>query len=86
MQDHVEVSIVGLDLRVLHRRHRVFDRQRMEPERVGQDQRFRDRGGREIDPHVHAAALLQPGAIDARRALGDAVAVNEDRDQPSPPL
>ena len=52
----------------------------MERERVAEDQRFGNRRRREIDPDDDTRRRIEPGAIDARRLLGLAVAVDEDRD------
>jgi hypothetical protein len=83
VEDDVEIPVVRLDLRVLPRRQRILDRQRMERERGAQEERFRDRRRREIDPDERAGCRIQPGAIQTRRLPGLAVPMNEDRDQPS---
>src|SRR5262249_16908216 len=66
--------------RVLHGAHRVLDRQRMKAERVAEDERFRNRGRRQIDPEVDARRWVEPPAIEARDLLGLAVPMNEDAD------
>jgi hypothetical protein len=53
----------------------------MEGERIAEDERLGNRRRRQIDPQDDAGCRVEPGAIDAGRLLGAAVAMDEDRDQ-----
>jgi hypothetical protein len=79
VQDDVQVAVVGLGLRVLDRAPRVLDRQRMERERVAQNQQFGNRRRREVHPQGHTRRRVEPPAVYLGGLLRPAVAVNEDR-------
>src|SRR5262245_16748706 len=81
MQNHIEVPVVGLDLRVVYFCHRVLDRERMEGERIRENQRLGNRGRRQIDPDERPGCGVQPGTVDALGRLDLPVLVNENRDQ-----
>jgi hypothetical protein len=54
VQHDVQKAVVGLDLRVLQGAHRRVDGQRMEIERVGEDQGVGTRRRRQVDPDHRA--------------------------------
>ncbi len=80
VQDDIQIPVVGLDFRILHAAHRVLHRERVERERVGQNQRLGNRRRRQVHPHERAGGRIQPAAVDALNLLGPAVPVDEDAD------
>ena len=59
VQNQIEIPVVRFDLGIVHLGHRVLDRQGMEPERVGKDQRLGDRGSCQIDPYDDTRAGIR---------------------------
>jgi hypothetical protein len=78
VQDHVEVAVVGLDLRVLQLGAGVLDRQRVEREAVAEDQELGNAGRGEIDPDERIGAGCQPRPFETLNPLGLTVPVKVD--------
>ena len=81
VENRVDVAVVRLNLGVLNGAPRVFDRQRMKRKRVAQNERFRNRRRREINPYIDRGTGQQPGPVDAGYLFGLAVPVNVDANQ-----
>src|SRR3954469_19263801 len=78
VQDGVQIPVVRLDLRVVQFRPRIFHRQRVERERVTEDEQFGNRRAAEVHPEEGVRRRIEPGAVDALDLLGLAVAIEVD--------
>ena len=85
VEDQVQIVAVRLDLRMVRFFERVFDRQIVELEHVGQDARLLRRRAAQIDPDPDAAVGEEPGWVDPIDDRGRPALIPVDRDQ-SPTL